>query len=117
MWPRPKRSRSARHTSRSVCVSRVRYEARKTLLRSRRITFLGWRHDADYRCSSVLVMSLELAAGLALLFACAVGLVACWIDANRKRPRRQLLKRLNSPFFRNVTDAYYRVGNLSGVGK
>lgn len=61
-------------------------------------------------------MSLEMDLIIALLIACAVGAAVC-IRESRIARRRRLLGRLNSPFFRQVTDAYYRVGNLSGVGK
>jgi hypothetical protein len=37
--------------------------------------------------------------------------------ASRKRHEQETLDRLNSPYFRQVTDAYYRVGNISGVGR
>ena len=39
------------------------------------------------------------------------------IKENRRRRTRALLARLNSPYFRQITDGYYRVGNISGVGK
>lgn len=51
-----------------------------------------------------------------LLFA-ALGAAACIHDACDRRKHRAMLRKLNSPFFRNVTDAYYRVGNISGVGR
>jgi hypothetical protein len=34
------------------------------------------------------------------------------IKDNKKRKTRELLKRLNSSYFRSVTDVYYRAGKL-----
>lgn len=51
--------------------------------------------------------------GLASIAACAW---AC-VDGYRRDRKAKMLRRLNSPYFRQVTDAYYRVGNMSGVGK
>lgn len=39
----------------------------------------------------------------------------CWTDSRKKRRRNRLLTRLNSPFFRCITDAYYRAGKLNGA--
>lgn len=43
--------------------------------------------------------------------------VMCAIEHHQRRKLGRMLRRLNSPYFRQVTDGYYRVGNLSGVGK
>lgn len=78
---------------------------------------MGRSDDADNHHASVLVMNWQSSLVLMFLGFVALAVVVCVRDANRKRKTRRLLDQLNSPFFRQVTDAYYRVGNLSGVGK
>jgi hypothetical protein len=41
----------------------------------------------------------------------------CWAGSRKKRRRNRLLTRLNSPFFRNVYDAYYRAAKLNWTAK
>lgn len=66
---------------------------------------MNWTHSAP----------LVAIAFIALLVAlCGAGDV---IHAYRRRRSARLLKRLNGPFFRNVYDAHYRVGNCSGLGR
>ena len=45
------------------------------------------------------------------------GGIACMVEASQRRKLSRTLRRLNSPYFRNVYDGYYRVGNISGVGR
>lgn len=44
-----------------------------------------------------------------LLFICGLGSA---VKENRKRRSRELLRRLNSSYFRQVTDVYYRANRL-----
>jgi hypothetical protein len=39
----------------------------------------------------------------------ALMVALCWTDSRKKRRRARLLTRLNSPFFRQITDKYYAV--------
>jgi hypothetical protein len=54
---------------------------------------------------------------LVLLWFVSIVITVCVMESRDKRKTRALNDRLNSPFFRNVTDGYYRVGNIGGVGK
>jgi hypothetical protein len=62
-------------------------------------------------------MGLRMGIILILLWFVSIAITVCVCEARDKRKTRELNERLNSPFFRNVTDGYYRVGNISGVGR
>lgn len=52
---------------------------------------------------------------LLVLFVLAC-VASCWVEAYFRRRDRAAWRKYDSKFFRNVTDAHYRVGNMAGLG-
>jgi hypothetical protein len=61
---------------------------------------MRWSSAGPY-CALVYIALLVLFSGISRV-----------VKENRSRRTRELLARLNSPYFRQITDAHYRAGKL-----